>query len=347
MVTIERNPIRVQNPTTTGEFMLQLSRKEKAAMAKRAEIAKTARIAVLVPCMNEELTIATVVKDFKKALPQCTVYVYDNNSTDRTAEVAEKAGAVIGYEKRSGKGNVVRRMFTDVDADIYLMVDGDDTYDASSAPILVDRLLSEKADMVVGARIGADKDHQRKGHAAGNRLFNVLYTSLFGREFTDIFSGYRAFTRRFVKSFPAVSAGFEIETELSVHASQLRLPVAEVAFPYKDRPEGSESKLSTIRDGLRILKTILVLLKEYKPFWFFGAIGLAGILFAFALAIPLLIEYGRTGLVDRLPTAILATGIVIVSILTITAGVVLDSIRRMRAEIKRMFYNMTRTRAGE
>lgn len=347
MVTIERNPIRVQNPTTTGEFMLQLSRKEKAAMAKRAEIAKTARIAVLVPCMNEELTIATVVKDFKKALPQCTVYVYDNNSTDRTAEVAEKAGAVIGYEKRSGKGNVVRRMFTDVDADIYLMVDGDDTYDASSAPILVDRLLSEKADMVVGARIGADKDHQRKGHAAGNRLFNVLYTSLFGREFTDIFSGYRAFTRRFVKSFPAVSAGFEIETELSVHASQLRLPVAEVAFPYKDRPEGSESKLSTIRDGLRILKTILVLLKEYKPFWFFGAIGLAGILFAFALAIPLLIEYGRTGLVDRLPTAILATGIVIVSILTITAGVVLNSIRRMRAEIKRMFYNMTRTRAGE
>ena len=324
--------------------MLQISSKEKAEMAKRAQ---TARIAVLVPCMNEEMTIGKVVRDFKTALPHCTVYVYDNNSTDKTAEVAEKAGAVVGYEKRPGKGNVMRRMFTDIDADIYLMVDGDDTYDASKAPVLVDRLISEKADMVVGARIGADKDHERTGHAMGNRAFNVLYTSLFGREFSDIFSGYRAFTRRFVKSFPAVSAGFEIETELSVHASQLRLPVAEVAFEYTDRPEGSESKLSTVRDGLRILKTIIVLLKEYKPFWFFGAIGLTGIAFALALAFPLLLEYSRTGLVERLPTAILATGIVIVSMLTITAGVVLDSIRRMRAEIKRMFYNMTRTRAGE
>ncbi len=316
-------------------------------MAARAEIAKTARIAVLVPCMNEEITIAKVVKDFAKALPQATVYVYDNNSTDRTAELAEKAGAVIGYERRPGKGNVVRRMFAEIDADIYLMVDGDDTYDASKAPILVDRLIAENADMVVGARIGADSDHQRAGHALGNRMFNLLYTSLFGREFTDIFSGYRAFTRRFVKSFPAVSAGFEIETELSVHASQLRLPVAEVAFEYADRPEGSQSKLSTFRDGARILKTIIVLLKEYKPFWFFGAIGLAGILFAFAIATPVFIDYLRTGLVERFPTAILATGIVIVSMLTITAGVILDSIRRMRAEVKRMFYNMTRTRAGE
>lgn len=327
--------------------MLQISRKEKAEMAKRAEIVKSAKIAVLVPCMNEEVTIANVVKDFKKALPNCTVYVYDNNSTDRTAEIAEKAGAVVGYENRPGKGNVVRRMFTDIEADIYLMVDGDDTYDASQAPVLVDRLIAEKADMVVGARIGADKDHQRAGHATGNKLFNVLYTSLFGKEFTDIFSGYRAFTRRFVKSFPAVSAGFEIETELSVHASQLRLPVSEVAFPYKDRPEGSESKLSTFKDGFRILKTIVVLLKEYKPLYFFGAVGLAGILFAFALAAPLLIEYSQTGLVTRIPTAILSTGIVVVSILSITAGVILDSIRRMRAEIKRMFYNMTRTRAGE
>lgn len=316
-------------------------------MEARAEIAKQARIAVLVPCMNEEVTIAKVVKDFKKALPNATVYVYDNNSTDRTAEVAEKAGAVIGYEKRAGKGNVVRRMFAEIDADIYLMVDGDDTYDASQAPVLVDTLIADKADMVVGARIGADSDHQRAGHAFGNKMFNVLYTRLFGREFTDIFSGYRAFTRRFVKSFPAVSAGFEIETELSVHASQLRLPVAEVAFPYADRPEGSESKLSTFRDGARILKTIIVLLKEYKPFWFFGAIGLFGILFAFALATPVFFDYMRTGTVERFPTAVLATGIVIVSMLTITAGVVLDSIRRMRAEIKRMFYNMTRTRAGE
>lgn len=324
--------------------MLQISALEKAEMAKRA---KAERIAVLIPCMNEELTIGKVVKDFKQALPNCTVYVYDNNSTDRTAEVAAEAGAVVGREIRPGKGNVVRRMFTDIDADIYLMVDGDDTYDASKAPVLVDRLISDKADMVVGARIGADKEHQRAGHAFGNRMFNALYTSLFGREFTDIFSGYRAFTRRFVKSFPALSAGFEIETELSVHASQLRLPVAEVAVEYADRPEGSESKLSTFRDGARILKTIIVLLKEYKPFWFFGSIGLTGIFSAIILALPLLIEYSRTGLVERLPTAILATGIVIVSMLTITAGVVLDSIRRMRAEIKRMFYNMTRTRAGE
>ncbi|MCB1385107.1 MAG: glycosyltransferase [Nitratireductor sp.] len=305
------------------------------------------RIAVLVPCMNEEVTIANVVKDFRKALPGATIHVYDNNSTDNTAEVAKKAGAIVGYEKRPGKGNVVRRMFTEVDADIYVMVDGDDTYDAAGAPKMIDRLISEGADMVVGARIGADSDHQRRGHAAGNRLFNLLYTRLFGREFTDIFSGYRAFTRRFVKSFPAVSAGFEIETELSVHASQLRLPVSEIAFEYKDRPEGSESKLSTVRDGLRILKTIIVLLKEYKPFWFFGAIGLGGIVLALLLALPVFIEFAQTGRVDRFPTAILATGIVIVSMLTITAGVVLDSIRRMRAEIKRMFYNMTRTRAGE
>jgi glycosyltransferase involved in cell wall biosynthesis len=327
--------------------MLQISSKEKAAMAKRAEIAKTARIAVLVPCMNEEVTIGTVVKDFKKAMPECTVYVYDNNSTDRTAEIAEKAGAVIGYERRAGKGNVVRRMFTDIDADIYLMVDGDDTYDASKAPQLVDLLISEKADMVVGARIGADKEHQRAGHAAGNKLFNILYTSLFGREFTDIFSGYRVFSRRFVKSFPALSAGFEIETELSVHASQLRLPVAEIALPYTDRPEGSESKLSTFKDGARILKTIVVLLKEYKPLYFFGFVGMAGIATALFLSAPLLIEYSRTGLVDRLPTAILSTGIVVISILSITAGVILDSLRRMRAETRRMFYNMTRTRSGE
>lgn len=327
--------------------MLQINRKEKAAMADRAKIAKTTRIAVMVPCMNEEITIGAVVKDFKKALPNCTVYVYDNNSTDRTAEVAEKAGAVIGYERRPGKGNVVRRMFTDIDADVYIMVDGDDTYDASSAPQLVDLLIAENADMVVGARIGADTDHQRAGHATGNKLFNILYTSLFGREFTDIFSGYRVFSRRFVKSFPALSAGFEIETELSVHASQLRLPVAEIALPYKDRPEGSESKLSTFKDGARILKTIVVLLKEYKPLYFFGFIGLAGILFAVALATPLLIEYSRTGLVERLPTAILSTGIVVTSILSITAGVILDSLRRMRAETRRMFYNMTRSRAGE
>lgn len=327
--------------------MLQLSTREKQAMAARSEYARKARVAVLIPCMNEELTVAKTVEDFRKALPQATVYVYDNNSTDDTAVVAERAGAVVGYEVRPGKGNVIRRMFTEIDADFYIMVDGDDTYDASGAPQMLDMLIAGNVDMVVGARDGAHDDHQRAGHAFGNRMFNRIYTTLFGREFTDIFSGYRAFNRRFVKSFPAVSAGFEIETELSVHASQLRLPVAEITFPYRDRPEGSESKLSTFRDGFRILKMIIVLLKEYKPFWFFGAIGLAGVLFAFALAAPVFVDYARTGTVERLPTAVLSTGIVIVSMLTITAGVVLDSIRRMRAEIKRMFYNMTRTRAGE
>ena len=298
-------------------------------------------IAILVPCKDEAITIRTVVEDFRKAVPGASVYVYDNNSTDETALVARKAGAIVGREARPGKGNVVRRMFSEIEADIYVRVDGDDTYDASQAPALIAKLAEDGADMVVGAREGAHDNHQRKGHAFGNRMFNVLYSRLFGQDFSDIFSGYRVFSRRFVKSFPAVSAGFEIETELAVHASQLRLPVAEMALPYRDRPEGSESKLSTFRDGARILKTIIVLAKEYKPFHFFGAIGLAGMILSVLLAIPIFIEYAETGLVSRFPTAILCTGIMIVSMLTITAGVVLDSIRRMRAEIKRMFYNLT------
>jgi glycosyltransferase involved in cell wall biosynthesis len=287
------------------------------------------------------VTIASVVEGFRRSVPGCSVYVYDNNSTDDTAQIAREAGAIVGRELRPGKGNVVRRMFSEIEADIYVMVDGDDTYDASQAPALIEKLVDDGADMVVGARIGAKENHQRKGHAFGNRMFNVLYSRLFGQDFSDIFSGYRAFSRRFVKSFPAVSAGFEIETELSVHASQLRLPVAELALPYRDRPDGSHSKLSTFRDGARILKTIIVLLKEYKPFYFFGGIGFAGMVVSLLLAIPLIVEYAQTGLVPRFPTAILCTGIMIVSMLSVTAGVVLDSIRRMRAEIKRMFYNLT------
>ncbi len=289
--------------------------------------------------MNEAVTIAKVISDFKKSLPGCTVYVYDNNSTDNTADIAREAGAIVGFERRAGKGNVMRRMFSHIEADIYVMVDGDDTYDAEQAPALVAKLEEEGADMVVATRMGATEKHERAGHAMGNRLFNVLYNGLFGKEFSDIFSGYRAMSRRFVKSFPALSAGFEIETELSVHATQLRLPVAEIPFHYKDRPEGSESKLSTLKDGTRILKTIVVLLKEYKPLYFFGYIGAAGILLSIVLAIPLFAEFTRTGEVSRLPTAVLCTGIMIVSMLTVTAGVVLDSIRRFRAEMKRMFYN--------
>jgi glycosyltransferase involved in cell wall biosynthesis len=303
--------------------------------------ARDKTVAILVPCKNEALTIRDVVEGFRRAVPGCTVHVYDNNSTDETAQIAREAGAIVARETRPGKGNVVRRMFAEIDADIYVMVDGDNTYDAAGANALIARLIGDGADMVVGARAGVGEKHQRRGHAFGNRAFNFLYSRLFGQEFSDIFSGYRAFSRRFVKSFPAVSAGFEIETELSVHASQLRLPVAEIALPYGDRPEGSHSKLSTLRDGARILKTIVVLLKEYKPLYFFGAIGLAGALLAVALALPLAVEYAQTGLVTRLPTAILCTGIMIVSMLSMTAAVILDSIRRMRAEIKRMFYNLT------
>jgi len=300
---------------------------------------KDKTIAVLVPCMNEALTIAQVIKDFKKSLPDATIYVYDNNSTDDTARVASKAGAVVRQEKRPGKGNVVRRMFSEIDADIYIMIDGDDTYDAKNAQRIVDELISTGSDMVVGAREGALQKHQRAGHATGNKIFNIIYTALFGREFTDIFSGYRAFTKRFVKSFPALSAGFEIETELSVHASQLRLPVSEISFPYSDRPEGSESKLSTFRDGTRIMKTIIVLLKEYKPLYFFGVIGLLGAILSMVMAIPIFIEFTKTGTVTAVPTAMLVTGIMIISMLTVTAGVILDSIRRFRAEVKRLFYN--------
>lgn len=304
-------------------------------------MARDRQIAILVPCKNEEITIRDVVEGFRRSVPGCTVYVYDNNSTDQTARVASEAGAIVGRERRAGKGNVVRRMFSEIDADVYVMVDGDNTYDASQAMKLVEMVLGEGIDMAVGARMGALDKHQRKGHAFGNRLFNTLYSRLFGQEFSDIFSGYRAFSRRFVKSFPAVSAGFEIETELSVHASQLRLPVAEIPLPYKDRPEGSESKLSTFRDGARILKTIVVLLKEYKPLYFFGGIGAVGATVSVLLSIPLFIDFARTGDVASIPTAVLCTGIMIVSMLSMTAAVILDSIRRMRAEIKRMFYNLT------
>jgi glycosyltransferase involved in cell wall biosynthesis len=298
-------------------------------------------IAVLVPCMNEALTITQVIKDFQESLPNASIYVYDNNSTDDTAKVAENAGAIVREEKRPGKGNVVRRMFSEIEADIYIMVDGDDTYDAKNAQKIVEELIKTGSDMVVGARQGASEKHQRAGHAAGNKIFNIIYTTLFGREFTDIFSGYRAFTRRFVKSFPALSVGFEIETELSVHASQLRLPVSEISFPYSDRPDGSESKLSTFKDGIKIMKTIIVLLKEYKPIYFFGIIGLLGALLSVALSIPIFIEFTKTGQVLKIATAILCTGIMVISMLTITAGVILDSIRRFRAEMKRLFYNIT------
>ncbi|MBL8585012.1 MAG: glycosyltransferase [Rhizobiaceae bacterium] len=295
-------------------------------------------IAVLLPCYNEEPTVADVVRRFRAVLPAATVYVYDNNSRDQTAQRAREAGAVVVREPRQGKGNVVRRMFADIEADIYLMADGDGTYAPEDAPQLIDTLLAERADMVVGTRRGVTDDAGRAGHALGNRLFNSLYKRLFGRDFTDIFSGYRVFTRRFVKSFPAVSGGFEIETEMSVHASQLKLPVSEVVLDYGRRPEGSTSKLSTFSDGARILKMFARLMKETQPVRFFGAFSILFMIVGLLLAAPVLIEYLETGIVRRMPTWILALAFALLSILMAVAGVILDSVARGRAEQKRIFY---------
>ena len=295
-------------------------------------------IAVLVPCLNEAATIGDVVTEFRSALPGCTVYVYDNGSTDDTARRAAEAGAVVRSELVPGKGAVVRRMFADVDADVYVMADGDGTYDAAQAGQLVKHLREGDLDMVVGVRTGVTVDAGRAGHAFGNRLFNRLYRALFGSGFNDILSGYRAFSRRFVKSFPAVSTGFEIETEMSVHASQLRLPVAEVEVEYGTRPDGSSSKLRTVADGTSILRAMLVLLKEHRPLAFFGWIAGACYVTSVALGIPLAITFAQTGLVPRLPTAILATGLVLVGLLMTTAGLVLDSIAKGRIEAKRLAY---------
>ncbi|BCH21307.1 glycosyl transferase [Mesorhizobium sp. L-8-10] len=304
-------------------------------------------IAVLIPCCNEERTIGDVVRRFREALPAATVYVYDNNSRDLSALAARAAGAVVVREPRQGKGHVVRRMFADVEADIYLMADGDGTYAPEDAPQLVNTLLTERSDMVVGTRRGVTADAGRAGHAIGNRLFNGLYKQLFGRDFSDIFSGYRAFTRRFVKSFPAVSGGFEIETEMSVHASQLKLPVSEIALDYGRRAEGSASKLSTWKDGARILWMFAMLLKETQPLRFFGAFAAMFLVAGVSLAMPVLVEYAETGLVPRLPTWVLSMALVVLSMLMAVTGLILDSVSRARAEQKRSFYlAIPRLRAG-
>ena len=295
-------------------------------------------IAVLVPCYNEEAAIAKVVEDFAAALPHATIYVYDNCSTDRTAEVARDAGAVVMIEPLRGKGNVVRRMFADVEADIYLLVDGDDTYEAAAAPALVERLVGENLDMVSGARANYGEGAYRPGHRFGNALLSGIVAVVFGNRFKDMLSGYRVFSRRFVKSFPALASGFEIETELTVHALELRMPVVEVATRYSDRPDGTASKLHTYRDGFRILMTILVLLKEERPLPFFGAI--CGLLMVISLALswPLFDTYIETGLVPRIPTLILASAIMLLGFLSLGCGLVLDTVTRGRREMKRMRY---------
>jgi len=301
-------------------------------------IAETHQVAVLVPCYNEEQAIAKVVADFRAALPQAAIYVYDNNSTDRTVEAARRAGAVVRREIYQGKGHVVRRMFNDVEADIYVLVDGDATYDAPSAPAMIAQLLGERLDMVVATRTDREHAAYRTGHRTGNRLLTGFVTHMFGRAFTDILSGYRVFSRRFVKSFPVLSGGFEIETELTIHALELELPVGELATPYYSRPSGSASKLSTWSDGLRILWTVLKLYRAERPLSLFGAFGVALAIMAIGLAIPIFITYVQEGVVPRLPTAVLATGLMLLAFLSIACGLILDTVTRGRRELKLIAY---------
>lgn len=303
-------------------------------------------VAVLVPCYNEGVAIGKVVRDFRAALPQATVYVYDNNSSDDTRAQAAAAGAVVRGEPLQGKGNVVRRMFADVEADVYVLVDGDDTYDASAAPELIQTLESECLDMVNAARVTDIKNAYRPGHRFGNVMLTSMVQFIFGKRIGDMLSGYRVFSRRFVKSFPALSSGFETETELTVHALELRMPIAEVQTRYKERPEGSASKLRTFRDGFRILKTIAILLKEERPlqffFWLFAALATLSL----SLAWPVVTDYIETGLVPRVPTAILATGIMLLAFHSLFSGLVLDTVTHGRREMKRMAYLAIARRAA-
>ncbi len=296
------------------------------------------RIAVLIPCYNEEAAIGTVVRDFRQALPSATLYVYDNNSRDRTREVARAAGAVVRREPLQGKGHVVRRMFADIEAEIYVLVDGDDTYDAASAPALIECLLSGHLDMVNAARVTDIKAAYRPGHRFGNVLLTTMVARIFGNRISDMLSGYRVFSRRFVKSFPALSSGFEIETELTVHALELDLPVAEVTTPYKDRPVGSVSKLRTFRDGLRILGTILRLIKQERPMAFFTTLFAVLAVGSVAVIWPVVITFLHTGLVPRLPTAVLATGMMLLAFLSLGCGLILETVTRGRQEMKRLSY---------
>lgn len=296
------------------------------------------QIAVLVPCYNEEAAIPAVVRDFKAALPGATVYVYDNASTDSTAAVALAAGAEVRYEGYPGKGNVVRRMFADIEADIYILVDGDDTYEAAAAPRLAHALVEKHLDMINGSRVESSVQAYRAGHRFGNKLLTGLVATIFGNHFQDMLSGYRVFSRRFVKSFPALAAGFEIETELTVHALELRMPVAEIPTKYKERPEGSVSKLKTYSDGFRILRTIAALVREERPLQFFATLFAILVFISLALAVPVITEYLATGLVPRFPTAILAMGTMLLSFLCLGCGLILDTVTLARREAKRIAY---------
>ena len=302
---------------------------------------KTQNIAVLIPCFNEEATIAQVVNDFRQTLPDAQIYVYDNNSRDRTVEAALKAGALVRSEPLQGKGNVVRRMFADIEAEVYILVDGDSTYDAASAPKMIKLLVDNQLDMVNGARVTEIKEAYRPGHRFGNWLLTSIVSWTFGNRLKDMLSGYRVFSRRYVKSFPSLSVGFETETELTIHALHLRMPIVEVETPYRDRPAGSASKLSTFKDGFRILWMILVFVKEEKPMSFFSIIALFFCLCSVILMFPILREFILTGLVPRLPTAVLSMSMMIISFLSMACGLILDTVTRGRSEMKRMRYLST------
>jgi hypothetical protein len=296
------------------------------------------KVAVLIPCRNEEAAIGKVVSDFQRALPEATVYVYDNNSTDHTILEARAAGAVVRRERLQGKGHVVRRMFADIDADVYVLVDGDDTYDASAAPGMLRMLIERQLDMVSAARFGNGRQAYRPGHRLGNVLLSALVTGAFGGGITDLLSGYRVFSRRFVKSFPALSSGFETETEFTVHALALHMPVQEVRATYRTRAPGTASKLHTVIDGLRILRAIVTLIQQERPLQVFSLAALALVSLGIGLGVPVVIEFLQVGLVPRLPTAVLSTGLMLLGFLSLACGLILDAVSRGRKENKRLAY---------
>ncbi|MFT9014190.1 MAG: glycosyltransferase family 2 protein [Acetobacter sp.] len=300
--------------------------------------AASLQVVVLIPCYNEEVAIPSVIRQFRAALPDASIYVYDNNSSDRTVAVAREAGAVVRSEPLQGKGHVIRRMFADIEADFYVLVDGDATYDASAAPEMVKQAYEQGLDMVNGARVTDREAAYRRGHVLGNRVLTGLVTSVFGRRLSDMLSGYRVFSRRFVKSFPALSSGFETETEMTVHALELAMPIGEVATSYVERPPGSSSKLRTYSDGFRILRMIVNLVKQERPLLFFCVIGAIILLCGLGLGTPVVLEFFRTGMVPRLPTALLATGLVMLAALSFVCGLILDSVALGRREAKRLVY---------
>jgi glycosyltransferase involved in cell wall biosynthesis len=297
-------------------------------------------VVVLIPCYNEENTITSVVNSFKEYLPCATIYVYDNGSTDDTVKVAKEAGAIVVSVQNRGKGNVVRKMFADINADIFVMVDGDSTYTAADAPRMVDLLISANVDMVVAVRNAKSENAYRSWHKIGNKFFNFILKVLFNSTYRDIFSGYRVFSRRFVKTFPVASGGFDIEAELSIHSLTLSIPFAEIESAYLERPANSNSKLQTFRDGFRILCSILRLLKETKPLLFFGAISLIAFILALIFVYPIIVAFFETGLVPRLPTVVLSSGLMMISFLSLTCGMILDSVSQARLEMKKLHYLM-------